>query len=80
MKMEIEDLRVPEVARGVAVVDFKWESYPAGSGAAYHGEDSGVYVKRVGRWVEVLEHETVTRVDEGLSRVGNVGFYSSSRV
>ena len=67
VKMEIEDLRVREVARGMAVTDFKWRVYPMGQGPAFHGVGSGVYIRRGGRWVEVLEHETVVKVDEGLA-------------
>jgi uncharacterized protein (TIGR02246 family) len=66
VKMEIEDLRVREVSPLTAVVDFKWRTYPKGSGPAFHGVGSGVYVRRGGQWVEVLEHETVERVDEAL--------------
>jgi uncharacterized protein (TIGR02246 family) len=66
VRMEIEDLRVTEVSSKTAIIDFKWRVYPMGSGPAFHGVGSGVYVKRNGRWVEVLEHETVTKVDEGL--------------
>ena len=65
-RMEVEDLRVREVARGVAVTDFKWRVYPLGKGPAFHGVGSGVYVLRDGKWAEVLEHETVVKVDEGL--------------
>lgn len=67
VRMEIEDLRVPEVARGTAVTDFKWRVYPMGRGPAFHGVGSGVYIQRGGKWVEVLEHETVIKVDEGLT-------------
>ncbi len=67
VKMEVEELNVREVVRGTVVTDFKWRVYPMGSGAAFHGIGSGVYVKRKGKWVEVLEHETVTKVDEGLN-------------
>lgn len=66
VRMEIEDLRVREVARGTAVTDFKWRVFPMGRGPAFHGVGSGVYVSRAGKWVEVLEHETVVKVDEGL--------------
>ena len=66
VRMEIEDLRVREVAPSVALVDFKWRTYPRGSGPAFHGVGSGVYVRRGDRWVEVLEHETVVKVDEEL--------------
>jgi len=66
VKMEIENLRVREVARGTVVTDFNWRVFPMGAGPAFHGVGSGVYVERKGRWVEVLEHETVVKVDEGL--------------
>ena len=66
VRMEIEDLRVREVARGTVVTDFRWRVYPMGKGPAFHGVGSGVYVQRDGGWVEVLEHETVVKVDEGL--------------
>jgi uncharacterized protein (TIGR02246 family) len=69
-RMEIEDLRVRSVARNVAVVDFKFRTYPLGTGPAFHGVGSGVYVLRRGRWVEVLEHESITSIDEGLRRGG----------
>lgn len=64
--MEVEDLRVREVSPGTAVVDFKWHTYPMGTGPAYHGVGSGVYALRGGNWVEVQEHETVTLVDDAL--------------
>ncbi|CAN5364060.1 hypothetical protein BH20ACI2_BH20ACI2_08280 [soil metagenome] len=67
VRMEIEDLRVREVVPGTAVTDFKWRVFPMGQGPAFHGVGSGVYILRKGRWSEVLEHETVERVDEGLS-------------
>jgi uncharacterized protein (TIGR02246 family) len=67
VRMEVEELRVREVARGTAVTDFRWRVYPMGKGPAFHGVGSGVYVLRDGRWAEVLEHETVVKVDEGLN-------------
>jgi hypothetical protein len=67
VRMEVEDLRVREVARGMVVTDFKWRVYPMGKGPAFHGIGSGVYILRSGKWVEVLEHETVVKVDEGLN-------------
>jgi uncharacterized protein (TIGR02246 family) len=66
VKMEIEDLRIREVAPAVVTVDFKWRTFPKGSGPAFHGVGSGVYVLRNKAWVEVLEHETVVQVDEAL--------------
>ena len=70
VRMEVEDLRVREVARGAVVTDFKWRVYPMGRGPAFHGVGSGVYIRRNGKWVEVLEHETVVKVDEGLGAGG----------
>lgn len=66
VKMEIEELKVRQVAPDTVIVDFKWKTYPKGSGAAFHGVGSGVYIKRKGNWVEVLEHETVTKIDDEL--------------
>jgi len=66
VKMEVENLRVREVTQGTVVTDFNWRVYPMGAGPAFHGVGSGVYVMRNGRWMEVLEHETVVKVDEGL--------------
>jgi hypothetical protein len=66
VKMEIEDLQVREVASGTVVTNFKWRVYPMGAGPAFHGVGSGVYILRNGKWTEVLEHETVVKVDEGL--------------
>ena len=70
VRMEIEDLRVREVAPGTVVTDFRWRVYPMGKGPAFHGVGSGVYVNRAGQWLEVLEHETVVKVDEGLGPPG----------
>jgi hypothetical protein len=67
VRMEVEDLRAREVARGTVVTDFKWRVYPMGQGPAFHGVGSGVYIRRGGKWAEVLEHETVLKVDEGLN-------------
>ena len=67
VRMEIEDLRVREVAKGVAVTDFRWRVYPMGKGPAFHGVGSGVYVQKGQGWQEVLEHETVVKVDDGLA-------------
>jgi uncharacterized protein (TIGR02246 family) len=70
VKMEIEDLQIREIKNGTVLVDFKWRTYPRGTGSAFHGVGSGVYIKRKGKWVEVLEHETIVKIDEGI-RIGN---------
>ncbi len=66
VRMEIEDLVVRPVASDAVLVDFRWRVHPRGAGPAFHGVGSGVYVRRSGRWVEVLEHETVVRTDPEL--------------
>jgi uncharacterized protein (TIGR02246 family) len=67
VRMEIDSLVVQSVGADVATVAFRWRVFPMGQGPAFHGVGSGVYVRRDGRWVEVLEHETVTKVDAELS-------------
>ena len=66
VRMEIEDLRVRKVSKTSVITDFKWRVYPMGAGPAFHGVGSGVYILRDGKWIEVLEHETVVKVDAGL--------------
>jgi uncharacterized protein (TIGR02246 family) len=66
VRMEIDSLRVRQVRDDVVVTEFQWRVFPMGQGPAFHGVGSGVYVLRGSKWEEVLEHETVTRVDEAL--------------
>lgn len=68
VRMDVHGLRLREAAPGIVIVDFSWEIYPMGRGPAFHGLSSGVYLRRGESWVEVLEHETVTRVDPELAR------------
>ena len=70
VRMELESLKVRSVSQDTVVADFIWRVYPMGKGPAFHGVGSGVYVRRGISWEEVLEHETVTRVDEGLPGAG----------
>jgi hypothetical protein len=56
------------VGPATATVAFRWRVHPMGQGPAFHGVGSGVYVRRDGRWLEVLEHETVTVVDSALQQ------------
>jgi uncharacterized protein (TIGR02246 family) len=65
VRIEIENLKARQVGADTMVVDFNWRTFPRGEGPAFHGVGSGVYVQRAGRWVEVLEHETVVRIDPG---------------
>jgi uncharacterized protein (TIGR02246 family) len=66
VRMEIDSLVVRAVAPTTMAVAFRWRVLPMGRGPAFHVVGSGVYVRRDGRWEEVLEHETVTRVDPEL--------------
>ena len=66
VRMEIDSLEVRAVGPATATVAFRWHVYPMGAGPAFDGVGSGVYVRRASRWVEVLEHETVQRVDAPL--------------
>ncbi len=68
VRMAIDSLQVRQVEPGTVLVDFRWRVYPMGEGPAYHGVGTGVYVRRDSQWREVLEHETVTRVDPELQR------------
>lgn len=66
VRMEIEDLQARDVSADTVVTTFRFRVFPMGQGPAFHGVGSGVYVRREDAWVEVLEHETVVRTDEGL--------------
>ena len=66
VRMTIEDFRVCDVQPDTVLVDFNWTLYPNGKGPAFRGVGSGVYVKRDGKWGEVVEHETVTATDKEL--------------
>jgi hypothetical protein len=66
-RMEITNLRARSETPNVVTVEFEFHTYPRGTGPAYHGVGTGVYVRRAEGWREVLEHETVTRRDPGLA-------------
>jgi len=65
-KMEIPALTLKILSDEVVLVDFKWKLYPMGGGPAYSGMGSGIYANQGGKWVEVLEVETVTSADAAL--------------
>ncbi len=66
VRMEDDSLHARQVADGVVLTEFRWRVYPMGEGPAFHGTGSGVYILRGSKWEEVLEHETVTHIDEQL--------------
>ena len=65
-KMTIPQITLDVLSQEAVLVHFNWKVYPMGEGPAYSGKGSGLYVKREGNWVEVLEAETITEVDDAL--------------
>jgi len=70
VSMTIDSLEVTSPTPHMAIVRFNWMVQPMGRGPAFRGVGSGTYVERNGRWVEVLEHETVVSVDPELRQKG----------
>ncbi|NNL15994.1 MAG: nuclear transport factor 2 family protein [Flavobacteriaceae bacterium] len=68
MKMEIPKLTLKILSREVVMVNFEWKVYPMGQGPAFSGIGSGIYQKLDGKWLEILEVETITHVDEALKQ------------
>ena len=64
--MVIPELEVEVLSKENVLVNFKWELFPMGRGPAFRGVGSGVYTLRKGKWIEILEVETVTEVDKEL--------------
>lgn len=65
-RMEITNLSARSETPTTVTVEFEFHTYPRGTGPAFHGVGTGVYVRGPAGWREVLEHETVTRRDPGL--------------
>ncbi|MEM7382680.1 MAG: nuclear transport factor 2 family protein [Bacteroidota bacterium] len=65
-RMEIPELHLELLSEEVVMVHFAWKLYPMGQGPAYSGVGTGIYTLINGQWIEVLEVETVTEVDEAL--------------
>ncbi len=68
MRMEIPELKTEVLSKEVVLVNFKWKLYPMGQGPAFSGIGSGVYKYLDGKWMEILEVETITHVDEALKQ------------
>lgn len=68
MKMEIPSLKLEILSKEVVLVNFKWKLYPMGQGPTYSGIGSGIYKYQDGRWIEILEVEKITHVDEELKQ------------
>ncbi len=68
MKMEIPELNLEVLSKEVVLVNFQWKVYPMGQGPAFSGIGSGIYKYRDDKWLEILEVETITHVDEALKQ------------
>jgi len=68
VRMEIPELNLGILSQDVVLVNFKWKVFPMGQGPAFSGIGSGVYIKKGDKWVEILEVETITDVDEALKQ------------
>lgn len=66
IRMEVDELNVRPVNDHTVIADFRCRTFPRGRGPAFHTVGSGVYVWRGNRWVEVFEHETLVKTDEGM--------------
>ncbi|NAS13859.1 YybH family protein [Poritiphilus flavus] len=65
-RMVIPELKLQMLSEEVVMVHFAWKLYPMGQGPAYSGVGTGIYTQINGKWIEILEVETVTEVDEAL--------------
>lgn len=68
VRMEIPELKLEILSKNTVLVNFKWKVFPMGQGPAFTGLGSGVYVKNGDNWMEILEVETITDVDEALKQ------------
>ena len=68
VRMEIPELQLEILAEDIVLVNFEWKVFPMGQGPAFTGIGSGVYRKTGDKWMEILEVETVTEVDEALKQ------------
>jgi hypothetical protein len=66
IRMQIDSLNVRQINENTVLVDFTCQTFPNGTGPAFHTVGSGVYVWRRNRWIEVFEHETLTKTDAGM--------------
>lgn len=68
MQMDIPQLDVEILSEDVVLVNFEWKLYPMGQGPAFYGIGSGIYKHTEDGWMEILEVETTTNVDDELKR------------
>ncbi len=68
VRMEIPELNLDILSQEIVLVNFKWKVFPMGQGPAFSGIGSGIYMKKGDKWMEILEVETITEVDEALKQ------------
>ena len=68
VRMEIPELKLEILSTDIVLVNFKWKVFPMGQGPAFSGLGSGIYIKKGDKWMEILEVETITDVDEALKQ------------
>ena len=68
VKMEIPELQLEILSQDLVLVNFKWKVFPMGQGPAFSGIGSGIYRNKNGKWMEILEVETITDVDDALKQ------------
>lgn len=68
VRMEIPELKLEILSKEVVLVNFKWKVIPMGQGPAFSGLGSGIYKKNGSNWMEILEVETITDIDEALKQ------------
>lgn len=68
VRMEIPELNLEILSQDIVLVNFKWKVFPMGQGPAFSGLGSGIYRNKNGKWMEILEVETITNVDDTLKQ------------
>lgn len=68
VRMEIPELKLEILSKNVVLVNFEWKVFPMDQGPAFSGIGSGVYTRDGDKWIEVLEVETITDIDEALKQ------------
>ena len=68
VRMEIPELQLEILSQEIVLVNFKWKVYPMGQGPAFSGIGSGIYRNIEGKWMEIIEVETITNVDDQLKQ------------
>ena len=68
VRMEVPELKLEILSKDVVFVNFEWKVFPMGQGPAYSGIGSGIYKYQDGKWIEILEVETITHIDQALKQ------------